>query len=122
MTQRKYKTTTMEAILPLLNSGMQQAEIALTLNVCLADLRAACRVLGVRAHAPLADPRLGGWADRLERGETASSIAREAGLLPQRVYDMLKQEGLPTSCRAAILAKHARTDGVDIDAVHRVKA
>lgn len=107
MAARRYGTTTLPQILALRDQGLNWLEVAAQLNVRPDGLRALASVLGIQGAttAAVAAYPVREWVKRLASGDTAQDIARSHGITRQRVYGVLRNRGLPTTCRSAIKAR-----------------
>jgi hypothetical protein len=131
--ERKYNTTSEAAIRALFGKGIGFVDVAKQLGVSIHQLRAAASLLGIRArpetdHGAERKRKASIYLGGIARGETMEEIAAHFGVTRQTVCNTLKAEGLPTSARAYLKStaklanpttdRVARTNGVDIDAVH----
>lgn len=107
MAARRYGTTTLPEIMALVAQGLNWLEIAARLNVRPDGLRALASVLGIQGakNAEVATYPVREWVKRLARGDTAQDIALSHGIPCKRVYGVLRNRGLPTTCRSAIKAR-----------------
>lgn len=127
MAARRYGTTTLPQILALRDQGLNWLDIATQLNVRPDGLRALVGVLGIQGakNAEVGTYPVEQWVRRLASGDTAQDIARTHGIPPKRVYGVLRNRGLPTTCRAAIKARgtaSARRSVATKSANHRAPA